>query len=53
MSNKILIVDDSDIVLKLHSYILEGAGFQCTGAENGFTAMDHYHRHQHAPDERL
>ena len=40
MSKKVLIVDDSDIVLKLHSYILEGAGFQCTGAENGFTAME-------------
>ncbi|MBW1735101.1 MAG: response regulator [Deltaproteobacteria bacterium] len=40
MSNKILIVDDSDIVRKLHSYILEEAGFRCTGAENGFTALE-------------
>ena len=40
MSNKILIVDDSEIVRNLHSYILEGAGFRCTGAENGFTAME-------------
>ncbi|MBW1730165.1 MAG: response regulator [Deltaproteobacteria bacterium] len=40
MSKKILIVDDSDIVLRLHSYILEGAGFQCISAENGFAAME-------------
>jgi len=40
MSSKILIVDDSEIVLRLHSYILEGAGFQCMGAENGFEAME-------------
>jgi len=40
MSKKVLIVDDSDIVLRLHSYILEGAGFECITAENGFVAME-------------
>jgi len=40
MSNKILIVDDSEIVRNLHSYILEGAGFRCTGAENGYMALE-------------
>ncbi|RLB29942.1 MAG: response regulator, partial [Deltaproteobacteria bacterium] len=40
MAKKILIVDDSDIVLRLHSYILEGAGFECAAAENGFVAME-------------
>ena len=40
MSKKILIVDDSPIVLRLHSYILEEAGFDCITAENGFAAME-------------
>ncbi len=40
MAKRILIVDDSDIVLQLHSYILEGAGFECAAAENGFVAME-------------
>lgn len=37
---KILIVDDSMIVLSLHSYILEKAGHECVGMENGFMAFE-------------
>ena len=37
---KILIVDDSNIVLSLHSYILENAGHECVGVENGFMALE-------------
>ena len=40
MSKKILIVDDSEIVLRLHSYILEEAGLECVTATNGFAAME-------------
>ena len=37
---RILIVDDSNIVLSLHSFILENAGHECVGAENGFMALE-------------
>jgi len=37
---RILIVDDSNIVLSLHSYILENAGHECVGVENGFMALE-------------
>jgi two-component system chemotaxis response regulator CheY len=37
---KILVVDDSRIVLSLHSYILGSAGFDCVTAENGFLALE-------------
>ncbi len=37
---RILVVDDSRIVLNLHSYIFESAGFECTKAENGFLALE-------------
>ncbi|MBW1722613.1 MAG: response regulator [Deltaproteobacteria bacterium] len=40
MSKKILIVDDSEIVLNLHCFILEGSGYRCTRANNGFTALE-------------
>ncbi len=37
---KVLIVDDSKIILSLHSYILETAGFDCDTALNGFEAYE-------------
>ncbi len=37
---KVLIVDDSDIVLNLHSHIFELAGFDVAVAENGFVALE-------------
>ena len=37
---KVLIVDDSHIVLNLHSYIFQTAGFECAVAENGFLALE-------------
>ncbi|MDQ7006051.1 MAG: response regulator [Acidobacteriota bacterium] len=37
---RILIVDDSHIVLNLHSFIFEKAGFDCAVAENGFLALE-------------
>ncbi len=37
---RILIVDDSNIVLSLHSYILENAGHECLGVNNGFMALE-------------
>lgn len=40
MLHKILIVDDSDIVLSLHAYILEGAGYHCAAAKNGYLALE-------------
>ena len=41
---KVLIVDDSQIVLNLHSLILEKAGFKCAVAENGFLALEMLNR---------
>ena len=41
---KVLIVDDSHIVLNLHSYIFEAAGFECAVAENGFLALEMLNR---------
>ncbi len=38
--SKVLIVDDSQIVLNLHSFIFENAGFQCAIAENGYIALE-------------
>ena len=40
MAHRVLIVDDSDIVLKLHAYILEEAGFECATAQNGYAALE-------------
>lgn len=40
MAKKILIVDDSNIVLNLHTYILEQAGYVCSGALNGYVALE-------------
>jgi len=37
---KVLIVDDSDIVLNLHSHIFEIAGFDVAVLENGFVALE-------------
>ena len=37
---RVLIVDDSHIVLSLHSYIFENAGFECAVAENGYIALE-------------
>ena len=37
---RVLIVDDSNIVLSLHSYILENAGHECMGVNNGFMALE-------------
>ena len=41
---RVLIVDDSQIVLNLHSYIFAGAGFECAVAENGFLALEMLNR---------
>ncbi len=41
---RVLIVDDSQIVLNLHSYIFEEAGFECAVAENGFLALEMLNR---------
>ncbi len=40
MGKHVLLVDDSQIVLNLHRYILEEAGFRCSVAENGFVALE-------------
>jgi len=40
VASKILVVDDSNIVLNLHSYILEQAGYICAGALNGYVAIE-------------
>lgn len=40
MPQKILIVDDSSVVLNLHASILEGAGYACASAENGYAALE-------------
>ena len=37
---KILIVDDSRLVLSLHANILKKLGFVCTSAENGALALE-------------
>jgi two-component system chemotaxis response regulator CheY len=37
---KVLIVDDSDIVLNIHSHIFDIAGFEVAVAENGFVALE-------------
>ena len=37
---KVLIVDDSKIILSLHSYILENAGYDCDTAINGFEGYE-------------
>lgn len=39
-NSKILIVDDSRIVVSLHSSILKSAGFDCDTAENGAEALE-------------
>ena len=36
----ILIVDDSKVVLSVHSFVLKGAGYACETAENGFEALE-------------
>jgi two-component system chemotaxis response regulator CheY len=36
----VLIVDDSKVVLSLHSFILKNAGYNCITAENGFEALE-------------
>ena len=40
MKPKILIVDDSNIVLNMHAYILESSGYSCAVAENGYVALE-------------
>jgi two-component system chemotaxis response regulator CheY len=40
MSKRILIVDDSHVVLAMHKYALETAGYQCATAENGYLALE-------------
>ena len=40
MSKRILIVDDSLVVLALHKYALETAGFQCGTAQDGYSALE-------------
>lgn len=37
---KILIVDDSTLILSLHANILKRIGFECTSAENGVVALE-------------
>ena len=41
---RVLIVDDSHIVLNLHSYIFMEAGFECSVAENGYLALEMLNR---------
>ncbi|WP_457574498.1 response regulator [Desulfolithobacter sp.] len=41
---RVLIVDDSHIVLNLHSYIFKEAGFECAVAENGYLALEMLNR---------
>jgi len=40
MSKRILIVDDSPVVLALHQYALETAGYQWVTAPNGYSALE-------------
>ena len=40
MSKRILLVDDSPVVLALHKYALETAGYQCATASNGYSALE-------------
>ena len=40
MSKRVLIVDDSRVVLSLHSYILDAAGYECQTAPNGYVALE-------------
>jgi two-component system chemotaxis response regulator CheY len=40
MSKRILIVDDSPVVLALHKYTLETAGYECATAPNGYSALE-------------
>ncbi|MEO5971500.1 MAG: response regulator [Bdellovibrionia bacterium] len=37
---KILIIDDSKLILLLHSNMLKKSGFECSFAENGFLALE-------------
>lgn len=37
---RILLVDDSSIILQIHSQILGASGFQCATAENGVVALE-------------
>ena len=39
-SKKILIVDDSKLVLSLHRNILKTLGYECSSAENGAVALE-------------
>ena len=39
-SKKILIVDDSRLILSLHTNMLKKLGFECTSAENGAVALE-------------
>ena len=39
-AKKILIVDDSRLVLSLHTNILKKLGYECTSAENGALALE-------------
>ena len=39
-NKKILIVDDSRLVLSLHSNILKKIGFECVSAQNGAMALE-------------
>jgi len=40
MSKRILIVEDSPVVLALHKYALETAGYECATAPNGYSALE-------------
>lgn len=42
---KVLIVDDSKIVLSLHSFILGNAGYECVTAESGYEALEQLNLH--------
>jgi len=39
-SQRILVVDDSVVVRRLHAYILQGEGFETCEAANGFEALE-------------
>ncbi len=40
MSKRVLIVDDSLVVLSIHKYVLETSGYQCATAQNGYEALE-------------
>ncbi len=40
MTTKVLVVDDSQMVRDLHSFMLQSAGYEVVGAQNGSEAVE-------------